>query len=225
MNGAGETSLIEVAKLGVSMSIDADWSKSPWRDIAPVALDHYMGSMPAHFPKTQFRIAYDDLAIYAIFRVEDRYVRAVARDYQDPVYKDSCVEFFFAPNPEQPDDYFNIEVNCAGVFLFQFHRASDGACIEIPEPPASRIEVAGSLPGAVEPEIADPVTWTVEYRIGLEVLGEYCRIARPRPGAIWRANFYKCADESSHPHWLTWAPVDNLTPNFHLPEFFGIMAF
>ena len=47
----------------------------------------------------------------------------------------------------------------------------------------------------------------------------------PEPGVGWRANLYKCADDSSHPHWLTWAHVDNPTPDFHLREFFGILRF
>jgi len=41
----------------------------------------------------------------------------------------------------------------------------------------------------------------------------------------WRANFYKCADSTSHPHWLTWSPVDHPTPHFHLPAFFGTLEF
>ncbi len=40
-----------------------------------------------------------------------------------------------------------------------------------------------------------------------------------------RANFYKCADLSAHPHFLSWNKVDVPTPNFHLPEFFGTLYF
>ena len=43
--------------------------------------------------------------------------------------------------------------------------------------------------------------------------------------APWRANFYKCADRTSHPHCLTWAPVDFPVPNFHLPRSFGVLEF
>jgi hypothetical protein len=205
--------------------IDADWDKSIWRGADPVLLEHYMGDRPAHFPSTQVKIAYDDQAIYVIFRVDDRYVRAVAAGCQDSVYKDSCVEFFFATDAESPADYFNLEVNCGGTMLFQFHRAADGACIEIPESQCRRIEIAASLPKIIDPEISEPTTWTVEYRLPLDILRPYCGVTEPADGGAWRANFYKCADDSSHPHWLTWAPVDNPTPNFHLPEFFGVLEF
>jgi hypothetical protein len=42
-------------------------------------------------------------------------------------------------------------------------------------------------------------------------------------GNLWRANFYKCGDDTSHPHWAAWSPVDEL--NFHLPRCFGRLGF
>jgi hypothetical protein len=56
-------------------------------------------------------------------------------------------------------------------------------------------------------------------------LERYCPVRPPEIRGRWRVNFYKCADRTSHPHWLTWAPVDSPAPNFHLPDAFGIMEF
>ena len=36
-------------------------------------------------------------------------------------------------------------------------------------------------------------------------------------------NFYKCADETMNPHFVSWSPIDLPEPNFHCPEFFGEM--
>ena len=36
-----------------------------------------------------------------------------------------------------------------------------------------------------------------------------------------RANFYKCGDETAHPHFLSWSPIGTPSPDFHRPEFFG----
>ena len=71
-----------------------------------------------------------------------------------------------------------------------------------------KITVAHSMPQIVDPEIEEPTTWTVEYAIPFAVLKNYCDIIKPESGAVWHANFYKCADETSHPHWITWAHVD-----------------
>ena len=59
----------------------------------------------------------------------------------------------------------------------------------------------------------------------VDILEKYAQVTHPQPGGIWRANFYKCADKTSHPHWLTWSVVDKPRPDFHVPQFFGILEF
>ena len=183
-----------------------------------------MGEMPAHYPPTDVKVAYDDAAIYVIFRVEDRYVRAVTGDHQGGVCKDSCVEFFFAPGTDISTGYFNLEMNCGGTMLFHYQeKPRDG--IEIRESDYRQIGVSSTMPKIVNPEIEHPVIWAVEYRVPMSILENYCRPSKPAPGVKWRGNFYKCGDDTSHPHWLAWSPVDNKTPNFHLPEYFGDIEF
>ena len=33
-------------------------------------------------------------------------------------------------------------------------------------------------------------------------------------------NFYKCADDTEYPHFVSWNPIDLPSPDFHRPEFF-----
>ena len=40
-----------------------------------------------------------------------------------------------------------------------------------------------------------------------------------------RMNLYKCGDNLSHPHYLSWRPVRTPYPNFHTPEFFEEVEF
>jgi hypothetical protein len=75
------------------------------------------------------------------------------------------------------------------------------------------------LEGPIDPELAKPTTWTLEYKIPFSLLERFGRLERPKPGVTWRGNFYKCADDTSHPHWLTWSPVTNAKPSFHLPKY------
>ena len=215
----------KVPRLTRPPQIDADWDKRPWLDIRPEPVRNHMGSRPSHFPRTEVKIAYDAAAIYVIFRVEDRYVRAVAAEHQDSVCRDSCVELFFTPDTDVAKGYFNLEMNCGGTMLFAFQKRRGIEHVSIPKEECSRLERAHSLPRLVNPEIAEPVTWTVEYRVPLALLQRYCRVVAPAPGVVWRANFYKCASDCSHPHYLTWARVDAPEPDFHLPEFFGELEF
>ncbi|MDA0196979.1 MAG: carbohydrate-binding family 9-like protein [Bacteroidetes bacterium] len=214
-----------VQKIPTSFKIDAQWDKAPWMSIEPLSLQHYMGDKPDHRPSVQAKVAYDDQAIYVIFRVEDQYVRAIRTKHQEGVFKDSCVEFFFSPEEHSNKGYFNLEMNCGGTMLFHHQLLPRKENVKISDDDIKKVEVAHSLPSLVDPEIQVPTTWTVEYRIPFKILGKYHDMAPPVAGTIWRSNFYKCADESSHPHWLTWAPIDFPKPSFHIPEFFGTLRF
>ncbi|MCH2115670.1 MAG: carbohydrate-binding family 9-like protein [Pirellulales bacterium] len=210
---------------GTPGAIDADWDKGPWKQAPSLEIRQYMGERPEHRPGAQAKVLYDDENIYVTFRVEDRYVRAVAQENQDSVCADSCVEFFFTPGIDPNLGYFNLETNCGGTALFHYGKNPGSERTLISNADIGRIEIAHSLPKVVEPEIIEPTTWTLQYRLPFKVLERYCPIVRPAAGVVWRANFYKCADQTSHPHWLTWSHVDNPQPNFHLPQFFGKIVF
>ncbi|WP_211372091.1 carbohydrate-binding family 9-like protein [Flagellimonas olearia] len=216
----------EVAKREVPIEIDGDWSKDAWRDVQPLQLENHMGEYPEHMPKVQVKVMYDEEAIYVIYKVDDQYVRCVLEEYQDPVSQDSTVEFFFTPGQDIQKGYFNLEMNCGGTGLFKFQEKARKGQLKIPKESFDHITAAHSLPKKVYPEIKEPVTWTLEYRIPFDVLSTYFdEMEYPAPGVEWKANFYKIADKSSHPHWLTWSYVDNPKPQFHLPEFFGTLRF
>lgn len=217
--------IYRVARASTSSVFDADWRRPVWAAAETLELKHHMGERPAHFPKTQARLVYDAEAIQGIFRVEDRWVRAVAEKNQDNVCRDSCVEFFFTTGADLGRGYFNFEINCGGVFLFRWQRAQGREARALTEEECGRIAVGSTLPRRVTPEIAAPTTWQIAFRVPFDILERYSEVSRPARGATWRANFYKCGSDTSRPHWLTWAPVDFPKPQFHLPEFFGELAF
>jgi len=205
--------------------VDEGWDKSPWEVIPSQIMGNHMGKRPDHFPKAEVKIGYDDMAIHLIFKVADRYVRAVAKEHQGNVWEDSCVEFFFTPGKDISRGYFNLEINCGGTMLFHFHPGGEREGLVIPKGDCTRIRCTHSLPVIVDPEIKEPLLWSVGYSIPLALVKRYCPVVMPAPRVEWRGNFYKCADKSSHPHWLTWSPVDFPKPDFHLPRFFGILEF
>lgn len=196
-----------------------------WQAAEILELRNHMGQKPAHLPKTHAKLLYDKKFIYVFFHVEDRFVRAILKNYSESVCLDSCVEFFFTPNEDILSGYFNIEINCIGTMLFnhQIKRGGNPKVIKMSD--AEQIKRFTSLSGVIDPEITEPVDWTIEYNVPIGILKKYARVLKPAPGVIWHANFYKCADETSHPHWLTWAPVQFPSPNFHMPEYFGVLEF
>jgi hypothetical protein len=214
-----------VSKVQLAPEINAEWDKEPWLSIPALSTKNYMGDKPEHFPKAQAKLAYDDQAIYVIFRVEDKYIRAVAKKYQDSVYKDSCVEFFFTPGLDIDKGYFNLEMNCGGNALFHHQKMGDRESMAITEQDFNKLTIAHSLPKIIDPEIESDTTWTLEYRLPFSILENYAQVTRPGTGVEWQANFYKCADACSHPHWLTWSHIDYPKPQFHLPQYFGTLRF
>jgi hypothetical protein len=214
-----------VPRLPRGPAVGTAWTRPPWTSVTALTLDCHMGERPAHFPLVQARLACDETALHGIFRVRDRYVRAVARRHQDAVCRDSCVEFFFVPGTNIARGYFNLEINCGGIKLFHFQREPRKNPVPVAAADLATVAVAHSLPRRVEPELRRTVLWTVSFRLPFRILGNYCPATPPRTGTVWRANFYKCADKTSHPHWLTWAPVHRPQPDFHVPEDFGTLVF
>lgn len=214
-----------IRKLKYPIQPDARWEKSPWNQIPAVKLTHFMGDVPAHFPEVDIRLAYDDKMLYLIFRVHDRFVCARKRNYQDRVCEDSCVEFFFTPGEDRSLGYFNLEVNCGGTACFYHQKGRGIEDVPVSIADYNKVQIAHSAPKNIDPEVSESTIWVVEYCLPFSILGNYAPLTIPAPGVIWYANFFKCADESTHPHWLTWNRVNLPSPDFHQPEYFGRLVF
>ena len=204
---------------------DGLWQGPFWTDVPALSIDNHMGQKPQHVPPTQAKICYDSDNLYVIFRVKDQYVRCLATRYADPVWQDSCVEFFFTPGDDPSCGYFNIETNACGVMLMAHQKARDTQLIPVTETDASQIEITHSLPKTLDHEITDPIEWTLQYKLPLEILASYANVTKPAPGVVWRGNLYKCGDKTSKPHWLTWSKIDLHQPDFHQPDFFRTLIF
>jgi len=163
--------------------------------------------------------------LYVIFLVKDKFVRSITTEVNGQVWKDSAVEFFFSPDSDEPLKYFNLEINAGGTPLIFYVTKALTEFVKLQAPDIKQIEIAHSLPSVVDPQITEPVTWTIEYRIPLSMLKKFSNVTNPAPGVIWRANFYKTGSRTSNPNYLTWNFVDNPRPNFHLPQFFGVLKF
>lgn len=205
----------------------ADGSCRVWSEVDAVSVNKFLPESSGHRPQTQAQLQYDQEGLHGRFQVEDCFVRCVRTEYGSEVWKDSCVEFFVEPKPGR--GYFNFEFNCGGAFLVNHivdpTRTADGfkAFVRIPESVAGAVRVRASLPTVSEPEITEPITWTLEFSIPFTLLETYVGALGAVAGQRWRGNFYKCAEDNSHPHWAAWSPVDEF--NFHRPNCFGELQF
>jgi hypothetical protein len=209
----------EVARMKSSPKIDANWNKKEWSKIKAVKVDNFLWNEPKFKPEVEAKMAYDKDNIYLIYQVKDQYVRSVATQINGKVWEDSAIEFFFAPDTEKPDNYFNLEINAGGTPLLHY-RTSRPSADDI-----RQIEIATTLPKVIDPVINEPTTWTIEIRIPLAMLTKYAVVSTPAKGVSWRGNFYKIAENNGNQHFGAWSSIDAPRPNFHLPKFFGHLKF
>ena len=69
-----------------------------------------------------------------------------------------------------------------------------------------------------------PQEWILEYNLPFGLFQAYLGELRPTAGMRWRGNFFKCGDDTSHPHWASWSPIGEAL-NFHQPDTFGALEF
>jgi hypothetical protein len=197
-------------------------------DSFSLAIDHFHPASSNHHPQTRAKLTYDADALYVSFHVRDRYVKCLARQYQDMVCRDSCVEIFLQPKSDR--GYFNFELNCGGTMLLYYvedatHVGNQFArYTKVAPEHAAMIDIATTLPKQVLVEITEPIEWSLAMRIPFAMMEPYVGTIGDVRGQTWRGNLFKCADKTSHPHWASWAPIgDEL--NFHQPRKFGELLF
>ena len=206
------------------------WDAEPWKSAETLEVARFHPRSSSTHPTTRCKVYYDDAELHWSFKVDDRFVRAGQLEYQGPVCRDSCVEFFV--KTARSPGYFNFEVNCIGTLLLMYiedpARTATGFVKATPVPLqyVAPIRIWTSLrERPYLPENRGPVEWRVDVALPFAFFGKFDPGFRPpRPGDEWRGNFFKCADDSSRPHWASWAPIGEEL-NFHVPEHFGLLRF
>jgi len=184
---------------------------------------NHIGMVPwPHYgykPDVYFAIAYGHDSIFIKYYVSEKSVKAIYGKPNEPVYKDSCVEFFISFGNEEA--YYNFEFNCAGTCMLGFGISKANRKL-LPESVIRMIRHQALLKPVNNPEQGN-ISWELTLIIPLEVFYYHSLVSLN--GKQCQGNFYKCGDELPDPHFLTWNDIKSTYPDFHLPEFFGEMQF
>jgi len=172
-------------------------------------------------PHVVFTIAYSTKEILLKFKVKEEFLIASKIESNQNVWEDSCVEFFFYR--KNIGAYYNFEFNAIGTCLAEVGiRRENRAFLE-----KEVIETIRRYPSLGKSPIMEeqtgPIEWELTVAIPFEIFGYggYNFFEERR----FKANFYKCGNNLSVPHYLTWSPVKTEKPDFHTPEFFGDLIF
>jgi hypothetical protein len=216
-----------VKSISSPIDLAANWEDAVWKNAETASVNFFYPESSDHHPVTHVRLLYDLNGIHGIFRVEDQYVRCLHSRFQEDVWQDACVEFFVKPKFEA--GYFNFEMNCGGALLNYYiidpTPVGNGFInfVKLPPEDGSLVQITTTMPALIDPEISTPVTWVLRFSIPFTLLEKYVGPLGTVTGQEWRANFNKCAENNSHPHWATWNPLPE--QNFHSPDYFGRLIF
>lgn len=206
-----------------SRPLSCHWSAAASPEEVEFHLAHVRPESSCHHPEVRVRLSAHTTGIRALFRIEDRYMLVREQKFQAMVCRDSCVEMFI--QPPSGSGYINFECNALGIL--HCSHIKDPSLIKgafanyrmLTQAEANQVSILSSINHAIDPVDPEPRTWTLALEVpwGLfkEIYGETALLG------TWRVNFYKCADASTHPHWLSWSPVREL--NFHAPDQFGYL--
>jgi hypothetical protein len=206
--------------------LNADWYAPLWNTAETAELISIRPESSSHIPGTRFKMLYNNKGLSGIFTVDDKYISCKAVEDMDSVWLDSCVEFFVMPHGSE--GYFNFEFSCTG-FLYASYvrdctRTENGFkdFVKLTKDDCASVKRSSSVKNGASIAEGEAFEWSLQFFIPIELLEKYCGKADLKTVG-WKCNFYKCADNSSHPHWISWAPLKEL--NFHAPDDFGKLAF
>lgn len=208
-----------MSKTYVIKKVSNLFTEDLWDGIPELHLEHFPWDENGYKPKTTAKICYNDHGIHVFLKSYEKKIRAVYESINDPVCQDSCMEFFFNPNPKADDRYMNLEMNPIGTFLLGLGKDRH-----------SRSQLQGlsadmfNIRTSVSKEQREHYTedyWTLKYEIPFSFLEKYYGKLDIKPGMKMRRNVYKCGDSTEYPHYACWNFVGSDNPDYHLPEYFG----
>ena len=170
-------------------------------------------------PITLFRIGRSDSAIFIKFQVRGNLLKAIYTEDNDPVFKDSCVEFF-CKVPEN-EYYANFEFNCIGTCTASKRKNRYDDVQKFSKEEMRSIKRFPSIGTKPFNEMQGSFEWELTVEIPYKLIG----IDVDKLPSHILGNFYKCADDTDSPHFVSWNPIETEHPDFHRPEFFGELTF
>ena len=156
--------------------------------------------------RTSARMIHSEEGVYVKMVTDEWPLRITTMELNGSICTDSCMEFFFTPNTTDKD-YFNIEINPAGVTL---------TCIGEGRPDRKRLDITGE--GVTVETLIRPLQgWELQLYVPYSFMKKHFS----KVENIFLSNFYKCGDKTVIQHYSAWNEVVAPKPDYHRPECFG----
>ncbi len=162
---------------------------------------------------------HNDTHLCITWQVRGEQLKAVHTQDLERVSADSCVEFFC--QVEGDEHYFNFEFNCIGVMTASYRKGRAEDVRKLPLEDLSQILRYSSVGTEPFEERDGEHEWELSVQIPFDLLRKY---SGKQEICSLRGNFYKCADDTKKKHYVSWNPIPTEKPDFHRPEYFGVIT-
>ncbi len=162
-------------------------------------------------PETLFKMCFvKEKGIFVEMKTNEKNLRSVCSKRDEPVYEDSCMEFFFKPFKGR-QEYLNFEINPDGAYLSQFGKGRDDRVFIK--------ELTDEKPVISTEKGSDG--WKLRLFVPCALIESLYGERFEADEGEYRGNFYKCGDKTEKPHYGSFSPMSSLPPGFHNPERFA----
>ncbi len=213
-----------IPKLSGKLTIDGKLDEAVWKRalvLTPFTPNRGEGK---DSESTKVLTWYDDTALHLGWVCMDKDIQATFTNRDSMFWNEEVAELFLAP--DKLDKYYELQWNPLGaVFDAIIHNTlgPDGISKKIDGDwafTAKGMRSAVKVDGTVADASDEDRSWTVEAVIPFSDLG----VTTPKPGTIWRGNFYRFSRGKNKPELqLSWSPTH--LPSFHQPNRFGYLEF
>ncbi len=215
---------IVIPRLQGRLTIDGELSEAAWTKAAVLTPFFPNDGSGREREKTELRLWYDDTALHLGWKCTDSDIQATFTARDSKFWEEEVVEFFVTS--KTLPRYFELQWNpLGGVFDAIIDNELDERGVSKKFKgdwsfTAKGMKSAVRVKGTVGNSSDRDEFWQVEVTLPFSDLGE----PAPKPGDVWRGNFYRFNRAKDHPaELLSWSPT--LFPGFHEPTRFGYLEF
>jgi hypothetical protein len=213
-----------VPKLNARITVDGELNERVWQEATVLAPFQPNAGTGRAREATTVRVWYDDTALYLGWTCRDSDVQATFTARDSRFWEEEVAEFFVTA--KDLTRYFELQWNpLGGIFDAVITNELDDRGVSKKfegdwSYTAKTMQSAVRLKGTAANSSDVDEFWQVEVMIPFADLGE----PPPKPGEVWRANFYRFnRGKDLPPEQLSWSPTR--LRGFHQPSRFGFLEF
>jgi hypothetical protein len=207
--------IIEAVHTKIDLTAD-QLNHSEWNRARPVKITHYWSGVEAPATRhAEARLLWSDAALGVRFVCRQNEPLVVNPNPQTKKKtmqlwdRDVC-EIFMAPDPSQPERYFEFEAAPTGEWI-------DLALYWKPDSRETDWEFHSGMTAAAQIAKEQVI---IAMRIPWDDW-----IHKPQRRERWRVNLFRCVGSGKDRGYLAWRPTRTPEPAFHVPQAFGELVF